>query len=227
MSGGFFSAGAVSGPHFDGVADQIIGGSGDLSEPGVADGESVFDHGFSGVSNISELILIEHAKAGIASGVIAWVWLQVFAEQADEFGHSSGCVSDLQVVEEGWSESDDGFTGPAGFDGDGGSEGDYDIAPFHDAVGVDGFLGVVNADIGQCGSFFEGREQITGHICLVGVEPDDEEHVGIFAAGFFDDGTVVEEGRDPVFSEGGEFVLAAEEDADFSSTRFGCRGNEF
>ena len=134
MSGGLFSAGAVSGPHFDGVADQIIGGSGQLAQPRKADGETVFDHGFSGVSDVFQLVLIEHAEAGVAGGVIAAVWLQVLSQQADEFGHSSGCVGDLQVIEEGRSECDDGFAGPAGFDGDGGAEGDYDVAPFHDAV---------------------------------------------------------------------------------------------
>lgn len=59
----------------------------------------------------------------------------------------------------------------------------------------------MDADIGQVGGFFEGCEQIPGHVCLIWVKPDDEEHVGIFAAGFFDDGAVVEKGRDPVFSE--------------------------
>ena len=194
VSGGLFSAGAVSGPHFYGVTDQIIGGSGKLSQPRVADGETIFDHGFSGVSDVFQLILIEHAEAGVASGIIAAMRLQVIAKESYEIGYSGGCVSDLQIVEEGWSECDNGFTGPAGFDGDGGAEGNYDIAPFHDAVGIDRFVCVVDANVGQFGGFFERCEQIAGHVCLVRVEPDDEEHVRIFAAGFFDDGSVVEEG---------------------------------
>lgn len=72
-SGGFSFAGAASGPHFDGVADQIISGSGQLSEPWVADGEAIFHHGFSGMSDVFQLILVEHAKAGVACGVIAAV----------------------------------------------------------------------------------------------------------------------------------------------------------
>jgi len=201
VSGGFSFAGAVSGPHFDGVADQIISGSGKLSEPRVADGEAVFHHGFSGMRDVFQVVLIEHAKAGIACGVIAGMWLQIFAEQFDEFGDGLWGIGHLQVIEEGRSQRDDGFTGPAGFDGDSGAEGDNQIAPFHDAVGIDGFVCVMNADVGQLGRFFEWCEQVTGHVCLVRVKPDDEEHVGVFAAGFFDDWAVVEEGGDPVFSE--------------------------